>query len=94
MPEAYRDGSETLAYSWRLMNNFALHRDYEPDIAGLPEASLIIIGGDDEALDASAFPNLFKGMGTDVQLIDEMDHFGVVLDERAMDTLNAWLSGQ
>ncbi|MCP4314864.1 MAG: alpha/beta hydrolase [Hyphomicrobiales bacterium] len=94
MPDAYRDGTETLAYSWRLMTNFALHRDYEPDIAGLPDASLIIVGRNDEALNAEAFPNLFKDMGTDVKLIDGLDHFGIVLDERAMDALNTWLSAQ
>ncbi|MEX3009033.1 alpha/beta hydrolase [Hoeflea sp. TYP-13] len=92
MPDAYRDGTETLAYSWRLMSNYALHRDYEPDIAGIPDASLVIVGRDDEALNADAFPDLFKGMSTDVQLIDNMDHFGVVLDERAMEALNSWLS--
>ena len=94
MPEAYRDGSETLSYSWRLMSNFALRRDYETDVANIPAASLILIGQDDEALNASAFPNIFKDKRADIQLIDEMDHFGVVLDERAMDALDTWLSDQ
>lgn len=94
MPRTYRDGTETLSYSWRLMNNYALHRDYETDMAGLPEASLIIVGREDEVLNAEAFPNLFKDMDTDVKLMDGLDHFGIVLDERAMEQLNTWLTGQ
>ncbi|WP_419911861.1 alpha/beta hydrolase [Hoeflea sp.] len=92
MPEAYRDGTETLGYSWRLMANFGLRRDYEKDIAGLPKASIIFIGRNDEALNASAFEPLFGGLGKETHVIDGIDHFGIVLDARAMSQLSDWLN--
>ena len=55
MPDVYRDGSETLSCSWRLKNNFALNRNYAPDIAGVPDTALIMIGTEDEALKTEAF---------------------------------------
>lgn len=94
MPHAYRDGSETLSYSWRLMRNFALHRDYAADLAGIPDPALILIGTKDEALKAEAFPALFEGTGSQVELMDDIDHFGIVLDERAINVLSTWLSDQ
>ncbi|WP_136657331.1 alpha/beta fold hydrolase [Nitratireductor sp. XY-223] len=92
LPEPYRDGTETLGYSWRLMTNFALNRDFESDIAGLPEESLVLVGSDDEALDADAFVPLFAKLGKQAQVIDGLDHFGIVLDEGVMERLGDWLS--
>lgn len=94
MPDAYRDGTETLSYSWRLMRNFALHRDYAADIAGIPDAAMIMIGTKDEALNAGAFPALFDGTGSQVELMDDIDHFGIVLDERAINVISTWLTDQ
>ncbi|MDA4843743.1 alpha/beta hydrolase [Hoeflea poritis] len=92
LPEPYRDGTETLGYSWRLMTNFALNRDFEKDVAGLPGESIVFVGSDDEALNAEAFVPLFSRLDKQVQVIDGLDHFGIVLDEGVMQRLGDWLA--
>ncbi|MCY6380754.1 alpha/beta hydrolase [Hoeflea prorocentri] len=94
LPERYRDGSETLGYSYRLMTNFALRPNFEADIAGLPERSIIMVGSKDEAVKAEAFPGLFKRLGKNAEVLDNLDHFAIVLDDSTMARLGAWLSAQ
>ncbi|MDF2373930.1 MAG: alpha/beta fold hydrolase [Rhizobiaceae bacterium] len=91
LPEAYRNGSETLGYSWRLMKNLALNRDYAPDIAGLPKTSLVLVGRNDEAMDADKFPIVFKDLQDNVELVDNHDHFSLVLDEPTFKRVEIWL---
>ena len=73
---------------------FALNRNYERDIAGVPDTALILVGTDDEALKAEAFVDLFDGTGAEIELVDGVDHFGIVLNESAITRLNSWLSEQ
>ncbi len=94
LPEPYRDGSETLDYSWRLMMNFAVHKKFRQDIASLPETSLTLVGRDDEAVDASAFPKLFNGLQRDVKIVDGHDHFSLILDRSTHEHIAEWLREQ
>ena len=94
LPPDYRNGTETLAYSWRLMNNFNLHEDFRGDLAALPDTALVLVGRQDEAMKAEAFPSLFKELGKPVELVDGTDHFGLVLDPAVFDTIGTWLRQQ
>ena len=94
LPEQYRDGTETLAYSHRLTTNINLRRDYESDIAALPERTLVVVGKQDEAMKADAFPALFHRLGkADVRLIGGVGHLDAVSDPAVLETIAVWLQG-
>ena len=94
LPEAYRDGTETLGYSWRLMTNFNLHDDFRSDLEMLPDTALVLVGSQDEAMKPQAFPDLFKELGKPVEMIDGADHFSLVLDEKIHERIDTWLRQQ
>jgi pimeloyl-ACP methyl ester carboxylesterase len=94
LPEAFRDGTETLGYSWRLMSNFNLHDDFKMDLSALPQTTLMLVGRDDEAMNAAAFPNLFKEIDRPVELVDGADHFSLVLDPAVFEQIDTWLKQQ
>lgn len=94
LPDAYRDDTETLGYSWRLMTNFNLHDDFKADLVALPPASLTLVGRDDEAMKAGAFPNLFKEIERPVEVIDGADHFSLILDPSVFERIDTWLRRQ
>ena len=94
LPEGYRDGTETLGYSWRLMTNFNLHEDFKADLAALPQTALTLVGRDDEAMDAAAFPIVFKEMDKSVEIVDGADHFSLVLDPAVFERIDTWLRRQ
>lgn len=74
-PEAYRYGSQTFGYSWRLIKKIAFNHDYESDIVGLPKTSLVSVGRDDVAMDAERFSNGFNDLHDNVELIGNQDRF-------------------
>lgn len=71
------------------MNDFGLKRNHRSDTAGVPDTALIL-----KALKAEAFIDLLDGTGTEIELMDGIHHFGIVLDESAITRFNTWLSGQ
>jgi len=91
MPSEFRDGTETLGYSWRLMTNFNLHTDFRSDLEKLPASSLTIVGRDDEAMNAEAFISLFNELDKTVELINQQDHFSLVLSEPTVERVDQWL---
>ena len=46
------------------MTNFNLHDDFRSDIAALQDTALVLVGRDDEAMNAEAFPSLFRELGS------------------------------
>ena len=94
LPPEFRDGSETLTYSWRLMTNFNLHDDFHSDIAALQDTALVLVGRNDEAMNAEAFPSLFKELGKPVELVDGTDHFSLVIDPDVFGKIGTWLRQQ
>jgi non-heme chloroperoxidase len=94
LPEQYRDGTETLTYSYRLMTNINLHDDYEGDIAALPRRTLVLVGRDDEAMKAAEFPALFERLTeAQVRLLDGVGHLDLVSAPAALEAAGAWLKG-
>lgn len=94
LPKDFRNGTETLGYSWRLMTNFNLHDDFKADLAALPQTSLTLVGNDDEAMNVEAFPILFKEIGKTVDVVDGADHFSLILDPQVFERINGWLQHQ
>ncbi|MGH0029734.1 MAG: alpha/beta hydrolase [Myxococcota bacterium] len=67
MPEAVRDGTETLAYSYRLNTGYA-PRDYPRDLADLDAPLLALIGADDEAFRADRLAPALQAVVPDARV--------------------------
>lgn len=72
-------------YSDRLMRNFAT-RGYRLDLAAVTKPLTIISGTDDELMLAGKYAEVVRGMTppVEVELIDGVNHMGVVSDPRAI----------
>jgi len=94
MPEAYRDGTETLAYSYRLNTGFA-PRNYKNDLRAMAQKCLVVIGKSDESFIAEAYePEMFKyKKDVSVRLIDAVTHMGVVAGEDVRPIIKDWIAG-
>ena len=91
MPQAFRDGTETLAYTYRLNTGYA-PRDYTADLRAIKVPLLVVVGTGDEAFDAEQFePTMSQYAETEVVLLDGVSHMGVVVGEAVRSTLLAWL---
>ena len=92
MPENVRDGSETLAYSWRMTQGFA-PRDWRRDLAAVRRSLLVVIGADDEAFLAERYPEAVRSHAASarVELVPGVSHLGIVGAPEVAATLDEWL---
>ncbi len=91
MPEPYRDGTETLTYSYRLMIGFA-PRDYRQDLAAITQPTLLLVGSEDEAFVAEQFqPTLAPLVEAKIEVLPGLSHMGVVVSEDVRPVVDAWL---
>jgi pimeloyl-ACP methyl ester carboxylesterase len=72
--------SLVLAYSDRLMRNFANHPDFRGDLAAATRPLTIISGADDELMLADKYAEAVRGITPviHVKLIDGINHMGIV----------------
>lgn len=95
LPPDQRDGTETLAYSYRLMTGFA-PADVKSDLATVTEPLLLVVGAEDEAFFADAFEPTVRPLVPHAEIapIEDVSHLGVVADEAAMQAVRRWLQGR
>ncbi len=93
MPEAVRDGTETLRYNYALQISMHARNDYGKDIASLEEPSFVMIGTDDHISKPEAFQPLFNEYSpkTKVSLLPDISHFDVVTKNTAHKMIAEWL---
>jgi pimeloyl-ACP methyl ester carboxylesterase len=93
MPDAVRDGTETLQYSYTLQMSMHPHGDYGNDIASLDASCLVLVGADDEVFKAKSFKQLFASYSpeTRVTVVPGISHFGVVTKHSAQVRIASWL---
>ena len=95
MPETVRDGTETLAYSFRLMTGFA-PRDYASDLAAVKGPVLALIGAEDEAFLAEQLePTVTahaKG-ATLVEILPDVGHLDLPSAPATSSVMSRWLRG-
>jgi alpha-beta hydrolase superfamily lysophospholipase len=91
MPEAVRDGTETLAYTHRLNVGYA-PRSWAADLAAAPAPLLVLVGSLDEAFAADRFEAAIRGHAPEakVHLVEGATHLGLVGDPRTAEHLIAW----
>jgi alpha-beta hydrolase superfamily lysophospholipase len=93
MPEEARDGTETLAYTYRLNAAYA-PRDYEADLRAITQPTLVVVGTADEAFYADRFePVMAQYADVQVELLEDVTHMGVVVGGEVQRVVEAWLEG-
>ncbi len=93
MPDALRDGGETLAYSWRMTQGFA-PRDFRRELAALRRPLLLLAGADDDAFFAERYAEVVHAHApaAQVELLPGVTHLGIAGAPEAASRLAAWLA--
>ena len=93
MPEEYRDGTETLSYSYRLNTGFA-PRNYKKDLSAIKQKVLVVVGKSDESFIAEAFlPEISKyKKDVNVILLDDVTHMGIVMGREVRPIIKKWIT--
>ncbi len=83
------DGTETLAYSWRLNVSYHPRNDYASDVRAMPPGALVLVGERDEAVDSTALLDVLKGAGYQgrAEVLEQTTHFGIFHDAKALKTV-------
>ncbi len=97
MPQAFRNGTETLAYSFRLNTSFA-PRDYEADLSSISQPLLVLAGTADETMFAEQYQPVIAQSTPDnkrvqVTLLPGVSHMGVVVSPDVRPVVQAWIEG-
>ena len=94
MPEAVRDGTETLAYSYRMQTSLHPRDDYGADLAALNAPTLVLAGSDDSSFNSDAYAPLFREH-TDqakVKVLEGVGHLEIIKRPETRQTIQAWLA--
>lgn len=85
-PAGAWDGTETLAYSWRLNVSYHPRGDYASDMKSMPSNALVLVGDKDEAVDSTALLDLLKANGYrgSAEVLAQTTHFGVFHNAEAL----------
>lgn len=92
LPTTYCDGTETLAYSYRLMAG--LHpANYKESLLNTQASLLVLVGTNDESLDASEFETGILPFKSAVKIayFNGLTHLGVVSSEPVMKEAAHWI---
>ncbi|MGP9652861.1 alpha/beta fold hydrolase [Halomonas sp. AOP35-4E-18] len=95
LPPEYRDGSETLAYSYRLMTGFN-PANYRDDLHSIKVPSLFLTGAEDEALFADRFESTIRPHIPDAEVVTVpgTSHLGLLVNEEGIEIVRQWLQGR
>lgn len=92
LPEKYRNGYETLSYSFRMMKG--LHPDdYAAALRRCKAALLLLVGSKDEAFHTETFKQgiLAHKPDADIRFIADGLHLGIIVSANAMTEVAQWL---
>jgi non-heme chloroperoxidase len=94
-PEKFWDGTETLSYSHRLNASYHPRYRYSVDVRALDDKALVLVGANDEAVNAEALRALFEANAprSRVSILPNINHFGIFSDALALQTVIDWLRG-
>lgn len=94
-PASAWNGTETLAYSWRLNLSFHPRNDYQSDVRAMPSTALILVGDKDEAVDGAALLGLLKDAGYrgSAEILAQTTHFGIFQDPEALKRTADYVAG-
>ncbi len=94
MPAEVRNGTETLAYSYRLNTGYAPH-NYKKDLAAIRQPLLVLVGSADESFIPQAYaPTVAQyNPAARVEVVPGLTHQGIVVDEAGYKFIDEWLQG-
>lgn len=91
LPKEYRDGSETLAYTHALITSFS-PMNYQNDLQKNSKVALVVVGEDDEAMNASEYQKLLSlNPNIDLTILPQVNHMGIVTNDGAVNFISKWL---
>jgi pimeloyl-ACP methyl ester carboxylesterase len=92
-PAKYWDGTETLAYSYRLNASYHPRYDYAADIAALGASTLVFVGANDQAIDPDALRAEFakSDAAAQIAVLADVNHFGIFSDKASLAKVVDWL---
>lgn len=95
-PAKYRDGTETLAYSYQLNTSYHPRYRYAKDVAAVGDRGLILIGERDEAIDAVELQKIFTANApkSEFHVLPGVNHFGIFGDQGAIDALGRFMTAK
>lgn len=92
MPPAFRDGTETLAYSFRLNTGYAPN-NYKAALQAIDQPLLVIAGADDESFYADQYePTITQYTAADVVILPNVSHMGAVVSLAVQSPVITWLA--
>ncbi len=94
-PAGAWNGTETLAYSWRLNSSYHPRNDYASDVKAMPSNALILVGEKDEAVDGVALLDLLKAAGYrgSAEILPQTNHFGIFHTAEALKRTAEYVAG-
>jgi acetyl esterase/lipase len=94
-PASAWNGTETLAYSWRLNVSYHPRNDYESDMKAMPSNALVLVGDKDEAVDGVALLGLLKAAGYSgkAEILPQTTHFGIFHTAEALKRTADYVAG-
>jgi len=94
-PAKFWDGTETLSYSYRLNASYHPRYKYDDDIRALSERTLVLVGANDEAVDAEALRALMAADAPQAQttVMPGINHLRLSSNPAALDVAANWLRG-
>lgn len=92
LPKKYRDGSETLAYTHALITSFS-PTDYRDDLQKTAQKTLVIVGENDEAMNASEYQKVLpRNTNIELVILPGVNHMGIVTNEHTAGNISGRLN--
>lgn len=94
LPQAVRDGTEVLRYSYRMAAALTPPLAYRRCLSGIPRPTLALIGSQDEMFEPTAYPAAFAGAAsTRLRTVPEATHLGLMFHPETHRICAEWLLG-
>ena len=92
-PVQFWNGTETLSYSYRLNASYLPRPNYHADVRALGARTMVLVGADDESIDAAALRTLIAADAPEAQLkiLPGVNHFGIFSDPAALAVIADWM---
>ncbi len=92
-PVEHWDGTETLAYSYRLNTAYHPGPAWRRDLGALGQTDLVMVGADDQAIESATLAALFAQHApkASTRVLPAVDHFGIFSDAGALRQIADWL---
>jgi len=92
-PIQFWDGTETLSYSYRLNTSYHPRNRYISDLRKLAGKAMILVGENDEAVDALHLKKLFarESPASAIKILPDTNHFGIFMNAVVHEMLIEWL---